>query len=179
MASATSGKLRLEVIEARLTRDTEFIGKMDPYVKIVTREQTLRTKTHSSAGKTPKWNQVFEIDVKYIGDDMVFTVFDEDMTSDDTVGEMRQKISALCITGGIDEWFPIFYKGKQAGQLHLKGNFTPSAGTAGMMSVHAAANATLAGMGAPMMQQPQQQYFMGMGSMQQAYAQQQQMPYAF
>ena len=34
---ATSGNLRLEIIEARLTRDTEFLGKMDPYVVIETR----------------------------------------------------------------------------------------------------------------------------------------------
>lgn len=31
---ATTGKLRLTVIEARLTRDTEFFSKMDPYCKI-------------------------------------------------------------------------------------------------------------------------------------------------
>jgi hypothetical protein len=31
---ATTGRLRLEVVEARLTRDTEAFGKMDPYVKI-------------------------------------------------------------------------------------------------------------------------------------------------
>ena len=34
---ATSGALRLEIIEARLTRDTEFFSKMDPYVIIKTR----------------------------------------------------------------------------------------------------------------------------------------------
>jgi len=42
---ATTGTLRLEVIEARLTRDTEFFSKMDPYVVIETRQQKLRTKT--------------------------------------------------------------------------------------------------------------------------------------
>ena len=31
---ATTGKLRLTVIEAKLTRDTEFFSKMDPYCKI-------------------------------------------------------------------------------------------------------------------------------------------------
>lgn len=55
---ATTGKLRLEVIEARLTRDTEAFGKMDPYVKIQMREQLFKTKTMQEAGKTPKWNQV-------------------------------------------------------------------------------------------------------------------------
>ena len=41
----TSGVLTLQILEARLTRDTEFIGKMDPYVTIETRMQRLRTVT--------------------------------------------------------------------------------------------------------------------------------------
>jgi len=35
---ATSGTLKLEVIEAKLTRDTDFWTKMDPYVVIETRQ---------------------------------------------------------------------------------------------------------------------------------------------
>jgi len=38
------------------------------------------------AGKTPKWNQTFDIDVKYIGDDLTLTILDEDVTSSDKVG---------------------------------------------------------------------------------------------
>ena len=43
---------------------------MDPYVTIETRMQKLKTKTMQGAGKTPKWDQMFDVDVKYIGDDM-------------------------------------------------------------------------------------------------------------
>ena len=32
----------------------------------------------------------------------------------------------MCVNGGIDEWFPIQYRGKQSGQIHLKGQWTPS-----------------------------------------------------
>jgi hypothetical protein len=42
---ATSGRLSIRILEARLTRDTEAIGKMDPYVVINTRMQRVRTKT--------------------------------------------------------------------------------------------------------------------------------------
>jgi len=81
----TTGTLRLHVIEAKLTRDTEWFSKMDPYTVIETRQQKLRTKTMDNAGKTPKWDQIFDLDVKYIGDDIVVTVYDEDLTSDDMV----------------------------------------------------------------------------------------------
>ena len=82
---ATSGSLRIEVIEARLTRDTEFFSKMDPYCTLETRQQKFKTRTLNGAGKTPKWDQVFDIDVKYIGDDLFFKVFDEDVSASDLV----------------------------------------------------------------------------------------------
>ena len=78
---------------------------MDPYVVIETRQQKVRTNTLQSAGKTPKWNQTFDIDVKYIGDDITLTVYDEDVTSSDTVAQAIIKLSSLCVNGGLDEWF--------------------------------------------------------------------------
>ena len=46
--------------------------------------------------------------MKYIGDDVTMSVWDEDPGNDDQVGGCLVKISALTGTGaGIDEWFPI------------------------------------------------------------------------
>ena len=56
---ATSGKLSLTIIEARLERDTEMFGKMDPYAVIKYRQETFRTKEHTDGGKTPTWNETF------------------------------------------------------------------------------------------------------------------------
>jgi len=105
---ATSGKLKIHILEARLTRDTETFGKMDPYVVINTRMQRIRTKTANDQGKTPKWTgETFEVDVKYIGDDMKLEVFDEDVTDSDYIGGCVIKLSSLAINGGLDEWFEI------------------------------------------------------------------------
>ena len=65
-----SGKLKLFVIEAKLTRDTETFGKMDPYCIVTYRQDKFRTPTKDGAGKVPKWDFVIDINVKYIGDDM-------------------------------------------------------------------------------------------------------------
>ena len=141
---ATSGSLHLEVIEARLTRDTSTFTSMDPYVKITYRMQEFKTETNN--GKNPEWNEAFDIDVKYVGDDMIIKVLDKCMEGDDDVstvyfisflihattliyaqvGEMNIKASSLCSGTGIDDWFPIHYKGKQSGQLHLKSTWAPA-----------------------------------------------------
>ena len=48
------------------------------------------------------------------------------MEGDDKVGETNIKASSLCSGAGIDDWFPIQYKGKQSGQLHLKSTWRPT-----------------------------------------------------
>ena len=80
---ASSGALNLEVIEARLTRDTSSFTGMDPYVKINYRHQEF--KTEPKDGKNPEWNEAFDIDVKYVGDDMTIVVWDKCSEGDDKV----------------------------------------------------------------------------------------------
>lgn len=78
--------MKLTIVEARLTRDTEFFGKMDPFAVCEYRQQKFKTKVKQNAGKTPVWNEMFTIDVKYIGDDMYIKVFDEDVTENEAIG---------------------------------------------------------------------------------------------
>ena len=51
----TSGTLTLNVHEARLTRDTNTVTTMDPYVKIKLRMQEEKTKTRDNEGLNPRW----------------------------------------------------------------------------------------------------------------------------
>lgn len=77
-----------------MTRDTEVFSKMDPYAKIEYREQRFKSKVKQGAGKTPKWNEIFDIDVKYVGDDIKLQILDEDVTSSDLVSILRPLIFA-------------------------------------------------------------------------------------
>ena len=96
-----SGRLALTVVEAKLLRDCETFGSMDPFVEIKLRDMTVKTETHKSGGKTPKWNQEFSFDVQDGSEEMKFTVFDyEKMKSHDVVCEGTIKMSQLCL--GLD-----------------------------------------------------------------------------
>ena len=66
--------------------------------------------------------------MKYVGDDITIQVFDEDVGSDDIIGDVTFKLSALCIGNGMDEWFAIAHRGKAAGQIHLKSVWKAGAG---------------------------------------------------
>ena len=126
----TSGTLKLHVIEARLTHDTDA-NKMDPYCIIQVREQEFKTSIKEEGGKEPKWNDVFDIDVKYIGDDLTVKVMDDDIGKDDAIGEAKIKLSSFCVNGGLDEWYEIYFEGKPAGKVHFRGEWHPYNGTHG------------------------------------------------
>lgn len=69
-----------------------------------------------------------EIDVKYIGDDIHFTVLDEDVGTDDVVGDCVVKLSDFIgDSGKLDDWWQINFEGKPAGHIHLKSFWTPRA----------------------------------------------------
>ena len=50
---------------------------------------------------------------------------DEDVASDDFIGEGNAKLSSFTLAGGIDEWFEIYFKGKSAGKIHFRCEWEP------------------------------------------------------
>ena len=123
---SNEGILRVNLIEAHLTHDTEWVGTMDPTCKMKCREQEWKSKVAQGMGKNPKWtSQHFDIQVHYLGDELKYQLFDDDFGKDDFIGEGVTKLSALVADGGIDEWFTIQFKGKDAGKIHLRCEWTP------------------------------------------------------
>lgn len=48
-------------MKAKLTRDTEVVGKMDPYARLKMRELVYKTAALDGIGKEPVWKETFEI----------------------------------------------------------------------------------------------------------------------
>jgi Ca2+-dependent lipid-binding protein len=120
------GVLTIELIEAHLTHDTAKLGKMDPYVKFKSRDWRAKSAVDKNGGKKPEWkDQKFEIEVKYLGDDLEFIVKDDDNGRDDLIGDGATKLSAFACYEDWDEWFTIEHKGKRAGKIHLKSHWEP------------------------------------------------------
>ena len=120
------GTMKLTIVEAKLTHDTESMGKMDPYIKFKCREHQWKTSIMANAGEHPKWEKdnVWEFPVMELGGALHFTVMDEDATYDDKVGEGQANLSTFAAGGGIDEWYDIQYKGQKAGKIHLISAYT-------------------------------------------------------
>jgi Ca2+-dependent lipid-binding protein len=68
---------------------------MDPYVVIKVDGKELRTKTMDDAGKTPVWNQDFDVNLPDKKKDVTFQVFDAGTLSDSIVGETTVKLESI------------------------------------------------------------------------------------
>lgn len=84
----------MQVVEGRLSRDTDIFNKMDPYVALTLGDQKFKTKTMRDAGKNPVWkNEVFTIDVKSTGEELRVQVLDADPMNNDLVGNAQILLS--------------------------------------------------------------------------------------
>ena len=120
------GKLSIKVISAKLTYDTEIFGRMDPYAVLKIGYETLKTRTANDMGKTPVWNEVFEVQLR--GEDSIqFTLWDKDIGSkDDYIGDGAITLSDLMHNRHVERWFPVMRKGKNIGNIQITLDFTPS-----------------------------------------------------
>ena len=90
----TTGILVVKPVSAKLKRDTDTFGKMDPYCKVKVGFDTQKTKTHNCGGKFPAWKDTLTFR-KNNEDFITVEVWDEDTTSDDLVGECTIPLSNI------------------------------------------------------------------------------------
>jgi Ca2+-dependent lipid-binding protein len=123
MFMQAGGKLILTISQAKLTRDTEVFGRMDPYVDLHYRGEEYRTKVAEDQGKHPIWNQTFELMVHSMEDEIRFTVKDSDIGKDDYIAGVFMKISQLCGSSGVPQWYSLDYKGHVAGEILMEARY--------------------------------------------------------
>ena len=51
---------------------------------------------------------------------------DENVASNTEIGNCKIRLSAMCVEGGLENWWPIAYNGKKAGRIHLHGEWIAS-----------------------------------------------------
>ena len=110
------------MVEAKLTHDTETFGKMDPFVKCRVHNKLYKTNVAHGKGKSPEWNNRFDIPIHNINEKISFTVLDEDMVEDDIVGHTDTTVNAIIGRDlkEYDQWVVVYFKHKPAGSIRIK-----------------------------------------------------------
>ena len=119
------GTIQIKVLNAELTHDTDWIGKMDPYVVIKINDQSSQTTVKKGAGKSPQWYETLTFRTKE-GDSIRIDVYDKDLLkSDDLVGQGCFEIKDIA-TVVKDMSVELYIKGSCfAGEIFIQTRFFP------------------------------------------------------
>jgi Ca2+-dependent lipid-binding protein len=120
------GLLNLMIIKAELSRDTDYLSDMDPYVEIVYKKEVQKTPILHNAGKTPEWDiSMKPIVIDLMEDYIKFTVFDKDLNTSDEIGEVTIRVGTLCSLDFRKKWLNLAFRGIEAGDLLIESKYTP------------------------------------------------------
>ena len=124
-----SGTLVFKPLEAKLTHDTELLGKMDPYVQILIGDKKAHGKVCDDGGKHPKWNDAISVQ-RAFEPICYLEVKDKDTFSkDDIIGVGQIDLNTIQPGAVSAKWYPLFFKQKPAGEILIEVIFTPDAGS--------------------------------------------------
>lgn len=126
MKSYYQGRLIVKPNRAEVTRDTDAVSKMDPYIQIKVGTVTQRTKSHEGGGKTPSWPDVFEFERK-TEDVLSFEIYDDDPGADDLVGTGSINLDKICgdKPRHFEEPVKVLHKDKDIGKVFFSIDFVP------------------------------------------------------
>jgi len=121
-----TGVLNIRPLEAKLTHDTEIFGKMDPYCEVLIGSEKVKGKTCHGGGKHPTWQDVITVHRK--GEPVLYIELkDDDPGKDDIIGVCQINLEGIPHTS--TNWYPVYFKQKHAGEIHIELVFTPVAPT--------------------------------------------------
>lgn len=122
---AHPGKLIVHPMNAKLIRDVELIGTMDPYCKIRVGNQELTSNICIEGGKNPRWDDPHTF-VLNDEDNVTITVMDKRlMKKDDEIGAITIPLFNIFSTRMVEDWVEIMHEGQLAGHLRLHISFIP------------------------------------------------------
>lgn len=153
------GTFVFKPIEANLTHNTEWIGKMDPYCAFIVGNKRINTQVCKKGGKHPHWNDSVSIPITTESKITVELMDKDKITKDDHIGSFMIDLQEIETTGKLSKWYPVYYKNKPAGEILLETLYEGYGGTSGTTGAMGTAGTTgLIGAGSTGMMETEGQY---------------------
>ncbi|KAL2558213.1 Calcium-dependent lipid-binding (CaLB domain) family protein [Forsythia ovata] len=98
------GIMEVKLVGAKALKNTDFLGRIDPYVLLQYRNQERKTSIAKGQGTSPSWNEKFEFRVDYPVANgqykLVLKIMDHDtFTADDYLGQTTIYVKELIELG--------------------------------------------------------------------------------
>jgi Ca2+-dependent lipid-binding protein len=127
-ASGAWGNIHITMHEAKNLRDTESLGKQDPFAKLKLSKKEYRSKVHDGGGKIAKWEETFEFSLKSRDDEEKLQLFvvNKNVVSDTVIGHTELVMNDLVKSPPSKKWFPIVHEAKPAGEVLISVVWKPA-----------------------------------------------------
>lgn len=114
-----NGNLVVRLINAKLLHDTEFIGKMSPYVKILAGGEVLKSPVCHRGHLNPNWDWEILVPLNETINFIIFEVYSkETFSKDNLVGSAQFGLDQL-YQSKFRGWIPLVYNSGDAGALFI------------------------------------------------------------
>jgi len=118
------GTFTFKPLEANLTHDTDWLGKMDPYCSFVINNKRIKSQVCKSGGQHPIWNDTVTIPLETDLPACVVELMDKDkILPDDSIGTFVIDLKEVQNKGSVSKWYPVYHKNKPAGEILLESSF--------------------------------------------------------
>jgi len=115
-------------IEANLTHDTDYLGKMDPYCAYMVNNKRIKGQVCKSGGQHPIWSEATTVPMEIDQPACVVELMDKDTFIDDSIGTFVVDLTEVQNFGTVSKWYPVFHKNKPAGQILFEASYQPVGG---------------------------------------------------
>jgi len=118
------GTLTLRPLSAKLTRNTELFGTMDPYCKVVMGKQKVQSEVCENGGKNPHWESSFLVLKRTTEPVCEVEIKEKDwLLPDGTIGVCKVNINEVETQKRVLKWYPVLFKDKPAGQILIEASY--------------------------------------------------------
>jgi len=120
------GTYTFRPIQANLTHDTDWLGKMDPYCSYRVGPNRIKGPVCRNGGKFPKWEDA-TVSVPAVNEpSMVVDLMDKDkILFDDNIGSFVVDLQEIQSHGRVSKWYPVYWHKKPAGEILMEAAFQP------------------------------------------------------
>jgi Ca2+-dependent lipid-binding protein len=116
--------LNVEIIGASGLKDTELIGKSDPYVVVSVGKTERKSKPAKDQAETPAWNETFSLPVLDTDTELLVRILNDDtMGRDEEMGHAVVPLSLIHGGSHSASTFPLELKGKPHGEIKMSLSF--------------------------------------------------------
>lgn len=118
-------KIVVRPLSAKLFRDTEWIGEMDPFCLVSIGEKKIKTTVHSNGGRFPAWYDEL-VFLERLEGKVIIKCYNQNLFLPDAfIGSAEIWLKRLLERQCLKKWVNLYYRDRVSGELYVEIRYVP------------------------------------------------------